>query len=521
VERELPKTVREKLGRRQVPQVFGGLSEDIVLARPLGGAVEQDLAANFDPESHEEIRKGSARLQVEEIRKLVQDLMARRTIPYTAEWRQERDRLTARLEEQGQEVLLRYITGDELAPAKEDFILCEESFDQASTLAPWAADLEVRAAFCKGRARLFDLETSSSSATQNQILRESLQLFQKALDLDPVAGYIYNAIGVAYLENGMFEEAARYFNDAILLNPHWAYAYHNLALTGIEQGRYGDAEKQYRRGVEAAGHYGIDYGYLRHGLGLLYQRLGRYYEAEAEYTRAAKLFGRGKENFAALSSRLPDGPRAERAQSRAADLRGHEAKTWNAIGTVLDASGRRKHADSYYRQALALDPALAPARHNLGLWLESRGEAGNAIGEWRENERRNPEFTPSIRSLALAYETEARSSQGANAENANRLALGYYRQLTQLDPAYVEGRLGLVRVLLALGLPDQGAALTAAEEAVALRPQDPETLKVLGDVLRQTGRTEEAVRRYNEALKYAMDGRLKREIRDALRQTEP
>ena len=519
LEREVPKTAREKLGRRQVPQVLGGLSEDIVLSGPWGGTSESELQRNFDPESHEALRVGSARLLVDEIRKLVQDLMARRKVPYSSEWRRERDRLVARLEEQGQEVLLRYITGDELAPTREDFLLCAESFEQASTLNPWAAELEVRANFCKGRARLFDIETVSDSATQRQILQESVQVFQKALDLDPAAGYIYNAIGVAYLENGMFEEAARYFNDAILLNPHWAYAHHNLALTRIEQGRYGEAENQYRRGVETAAYYGLDYGYLRHSLGLLYQRLGRSFEAETEYRRASRLFRQKHDGFAALSSRLPEGPRSAWAQARARDLRQHEAKTWNALGTLLEASGRRKHADDHYRQALQLDPALASARHNLGLWLQSRGETETAIAEWRENEQRNPGFTPTIRSLALAYGNQAETSLGAAAENAYRLALPYYQQLTRLDPTYLDGQLGLARVLLALAL-DRDTALTAAEKAVELQPRNPETLKTLGDLLWRAGRAEEAALRYNEALQYATERRLKREITEALRQAK-
>lgn len=52
-------------------------------------------------------------------------------------------------------------------------------------------------------------------------------------------------------------------------------------------------------------------------------------------------------------------------------------------GTMLSAAGQHEAAEAAYEKALTLDPALAPARLNLGHMLERRGDHTGALANWR------------------------------------------------------------------------------------------------------------------------------------------
>lgn len=53
-------------------------------------------------------------------------------------------------------------------------------------------------------------------------------------------------------------------------------------------------------------------------------------------------------------------------------------------GTILGAMHRHADAERAYREALALDPAFAQARLNLGHQLEHQGDVEGALAQWRE-----------------------------------------------------------------------------------------------------------------------------------------
>lgn len=123
-------------------------------------------------------------------------------------------------------------------------------------------------------------------------------------------------------------------------------------------------------------------------------------------------------------------------------------------GRQAQAAGRAAEAAAAFGQALALDPGYAPALHQLGLIHADRGELPAAVG------------------LLL--------------------------QAVHGDPIRADLRYDLGRLLLA-----QNRALEARsmlESALALQPQFPEALHLLGDACRRQGDLAAAILHYRAAL---------------------
>ena len=312
------------------------------------------------------------------------------------------------LADEGQRILVQYLSGEETPPARTDFERGADLFRQAYALDPspeWLA----RMLFFRGRSAAF---RSDATAVPD---------LQAALELEPDGAYAYNALGIALLQRAAFTDAAGAFRDAIGRAPHWVYPHYNLGLTYAEAGVYDAAEREYRQAVRME----PGYSYVHYGLAMLLQKLGRKKDAEHEYREAIQ--------------RNPAHP-----------------EPYIGLGTVLAASGKRTEAERNYRTAMGLNPEVPAAAHNLGLLLAKNKQPDAAIKIWEDNVRLNPQFVPSRMSLAKAYVTKARFDEaiaqyqsvlGASpnytaAEMALHETLGdRYRQQSQVEQARTEYRL--------------------------------------------------------------------------------
>src|SRR5262249_39316999 len=178
------------------------------------------------------------------------------------------------LENRGQQVLLRYLAGDQTPQTRADFESGAQNFRAARELTPESLFLQAREVFCRGRAQLFQKDYKGAA-----------DLLEEAARLEPTGAYSYNALGIAYLEQADYQHGVVAFRDAIKRAPYWAYPRHNLALAYAELGNYGEAVKTYQQAIRLA----PQYAYLPYNLGLVYQRMNRRKEAEASYRRAIEL----------------------------------------------------------------------------------------------------------------------------------------------------------------------------------------------------------------------------------------
>jgi tetratricopeptide (TPR) repeat protein len=370
------------------------------------------------------------------------------------------NRLRVALEDRAQQVLLRYLAGEQEPQTREDFLRGGIYAEAAKQLTPESLFLEGRRDFFNGRALLFEKNFAKGA-----------DLLEQAIRTDPAGAYGYNALGIAYLEQGDFDRAIPAFRDAIRNAPHWAYPRHNLALAYMETGNYDGAIRAYEDAMRIA----PKYAYLSYNLGLVYQRLNRRKEAENSYRKAMQL--------------APD-----------------SAEPYNALGSLHANAGRAGEAEKLYRQAIEKNPKLLAARHNLALLLAANpSRRAEAIVLWKEALAQDPAHLPSR--LALAEFLAAQGDTPAAVEQ--------YREVLAVRSDYTAARTALGDLLIKLGRTDE--ARREFQDVVSKDGQNSGVWEKIGDLEASAGRKAEAQAAFETALRYAPDGAARKRLRKKLK----
>ena len=363
------------------------------------------------------------------------------------------------LEDQAQKIILRYLAGDQNAQTRLDFDLGSRYMSAARRLTPGSLYLESRESFFLGRTLLFDRNFPTA-----------LSRLEDAIRIAPAAAYAYNALGIGYLEQADYTNAIRAFRDASRNAPYWAYPLHNVALTYTQTGDYAAAIQAYRRAIELAPRY----AYLPYNLGLLYQRLNKQKEAELSFRRAM-----------VLNPGLAD--------------------SYNALGFLRESQGHATEAEQLYTRALQIDPNSLAARQNLAVLISGqRARLNEAIGLWRLNLARQPDYLASRLSLAKAL--VAAGQLGA--------ALDQYKAAELVRPNYIAVRLALAE--LYEQKQDFENAASELRESLTLQPANPLLLERLGDLESDRGRKADALDAYQRVLSGIIDRETRKRVRSKI-----
>jgi tetratricopeptide (TPR) repeat protein len=363
--------------------------------------------------------------------------------------------LRVALENQAQQVLLRYLAGDQTPQTKGEFDAGSQYMEAAMRLTPESLYLQGRDAFFTGRALLYEKQFPQAAS-----------LLESSVRIDPGEAYGYNALGIAYLEQADFAKAIRAFRDAAKRAPNWSYPLHNLALAYLEAGQAEDAIRSYEQAMKVT----PKFGYLPYNLGLIYQRLNRRREAEDAYRKASLL--------------SPD-----------------SAEPLNALGTLKAAEGRSSEAEKLYREALAKNANLLPARHNLAVLLSSsKDRQSEAIDLWKQNLAAQSGYLPSRLALAelLAQRNDAPG------------AIEQYKAVIAQTPEYLGAR-----VALAGQLAKTGQSEAALEQLLAIAPESRNATlwEQIGDLQHTLNHAAESREAYSAALRLETENARRKKIR--------
>ena len=390
--------------------------------------------------------------------------------------RSREQRLYVALADQGQQIMSRYLEGDQVPQTKADFERCARLFEEAGRLMPGNPGFDrSRELFCRGRALIFDRQYDQAETFLNA-----------SIQIDPRRAYAYNALGIAELERSArtgqgLDRAADAFRMAMRFAPYWAYPVHNLALLESERGNYNASIDLYQRGMQV----GPLFSYLPYNLGLLNLRLGDYGNATRWLEKARQL---------SEDARIEQpGPWAERSE------------IFNALGTVAKSRRQETRALDYFQKALTDNPGNANARQNVALILARRKDFAGADARWLQNLSLTPKFLPSW----IAYAASL-TDRGSLAE-----AAGLYEQILADEPNYVGGRKALAQLYLQQKQP--AAALVHLDAALKISPLDAGILELHGDAEFALGQAEAARVDWKQALEQSDDRaaktRLKRKLR--------
>lgn len=195
---------------------------------------------------------------------------------------------------------------------------------------------------------------------------------------------------------------------------------------------------------------------------------GRDDPVESLRARAAQAFEAGRPLDAAAALR------------EAAALRPTDAVVYRDLGLACLEAGESADAIASFRRAVFLDASVADTWLRLGVAFEGQGEVHSALAACD----RAAGLRPSL--------TEAWFRGGALAHAMGQLddAIARFRRAAENGPTTRFGRLGAARALLTTNQDD--AAERVLREALAADPDDALALDLLGNLLSDWGRFDEA-----------------------------
>ena len=355
--------------------------------------------------------------------------------------------LRVALEDQAQQVLLKYLSGGQTPQVKTDFENGAKYMDAALRLTNESLYLQARDTFFSGRSLLFDKQYAQAT-----------DLLEQSVRTDPGEAYAYNALGISYLEQAKFQQALPAFRDAARRAPNWSYPLLGIALTYEQAGNNAAAVRTYQQAMKQT----PQYGFWAYNLGFLYQKMNRRSDAESQYRKAMAMMP---------NSGMP----------------------LNALGTLKASETKNAEAEKFYREALAKDQTLevqTEARHNLAVLLSTiKDRQAEAIALWQQNLQANPAYLNSRISLAEFLAQRADTSG----------AIEQYRLVVAAKPEYVAARTALAELLIKSNQTQAG--LDELRAASRLDAENAAVWERIGDVEKSLNHTAEARDAYATALK--------------------
>jgi tetratricopeptide (TPR) repeat protein len=228
----------------------------------------------------------------------------------------------------------------------------------------------------RGGALVTVLVLAAGTWHQTGYWKDSLTLFQRAVDVTERNFIAETGLGVALNKQGETDEAIGHFERAIEINPGFDKSHYNLATVAFQ---WGETDKAVEHFTEAL-RINPDYAEAHHGLGLVFRMQGQPDEAEYQFQEAIRL--------------KPD-----------------YAEAHNDLGALMAQQGRLDEAMVHLYDAVRYAPGFAEAHCNLAFGLALRNETDAAIAEYERAIEADPDYVQAHGGLAVALYTAGRYAE--------------------------------------------------------------------------------------------------------------
>ncbi len=163
------------------------------------------------------------------------------------------------------------------------------------------------------------------------------------------------------------------------------------------------------------------------------------------------------------------------------------------LGKVLYDRGRVSEAIGQFEEALRIDPDYTIARNDLGLALQQTGQLSKAMEEFGLAVRSKPNNAEAHYNLGVALAMAGRIAE----------AIEEYRQALRINPEYAMAHNGLGSALRLSGqLPE---AIAQDQQALRINPDDAVAHNNLGAALEETGQSAAAREQFEQAVRIKPD----------------
>jgi tetratricopeptide (TPR) repeat protein len=224
-----------------------------------------------------------------------------------------------------------------------------------------------RAALGAG-ALLVVMASAAASRRQVGYWRDSVALWQHAIEATAGNYRAYGNLGHALAERGQWDAAIARYREALTIKPDFAEIHHRLGLALADRGRMTEAIRSYREALRLL----PDYVHAHNNLGLALVAEGQIDEAAGHFLDAVRLdptLAQAHSNLGVARARQGRLDEAVRHFSEALRIAPDSADAHANLAFALTDLGRPREAIPHYREALRLRPADLRARHGLDVAL--------------------------------------------------------------------------------------------------------------------------------------------------------
>ena len=288
---------------------------------------------------------------------------------------------------------------------------------------------------------LEEFAKQNNSASSNDLLEEgktyhnngeydkAIEIFKKAVELNPNDDDSWRLLGNSYNRNGQIEEAIKYYLKAAELNPDDSRNWFNLGISYSNNEQYKEAINSFLKVVEL----NPDDSYSWYGLGNSYIKNEQVEDAIKSLLKATELNSNDYQSWLDLAISYIHNEQYEEAMNsfiEATKLNQDNNINWYAIGDLFYIQGAYEEATEYLKKSIELG--------NKG--LDTWEHLGNAYSELENYTEAVECYEYILNSEEFELNTDFAIKFGINygvaLANLNRTdeAIEMHKQVLDLDP---------------------------------------------------------------------------------------
>lgn len=290
----------------------------------------------------------------------------------------------------------------------------------------------------------------------------------------------------AGLQQGAYAQAADACRHLLAVQPAHADANHLLGLACKGLGDYPQAESHLTASVQLAPRRADFHA----NLGNLLQLMSRYPEAVLAYRRALECQSGFRPAWLGLirTHGAAGDHRAARDEAQSMlRVMPRDADAWVELALATSELGAVDAAEAAYRQALAIQPGHAIARHNLGALLSRLERADEALVEIEHT------LVSGVRGHAVLLNLAITLAQLGRFEHAERS----FEAALQAAPGHLDTHVRLAKLRFMRGQPDFARSL---HQLATLHRAHPQVQLAYASLLRDAGELPRAREVFTEAI---------------------
>ncbi len=315
---------------------------------------------------------------------------------------------------------------------------------------------------------------------------EALEQIEKIREIQPDAPNLDVTLGVIYLGQREFDKAIEAAERAKASQPDNPVPYDTLGRAYTAKKEYENAEGFFVTALEKRS----DYLPAIVGLGNLYGIQRNYYKALEQYQKAIAVESDSPEAHTGLAGVYRMTGNTEHAFDEFETVLRLQPQSPIALFNAADLAvqlGKYEKAIEYAGTLVQRDANNVNAKYILAQAYSAKADSGNAMMELQDIVRRQNTFQPAVLDLGLTYLIEEDFDQ----------AKQQFDQVLTLNEKQTAAMLGAA--IAAQNIGNDAEAVTYAEQALAVQPENPMNQYVLGNIYISQNSYEKAREAFSKA----------------------